>query len=323
MTNIAKIIVILTVSFFAALPVHAQRAGYVISPKNAETVLSADYLKEVVTHLSSERLGGRAMGSEGSRNAAFWLDSKFREAGLECYSGAFPHGFRSGSAMGRNIIGFIPGTSSKCVIVMAHYDNLGKLGDTFYPGADSNASGVAALLQIARMFVRMKECGRKYTHTLVFVALDGKEEDLAGASALWGRISDGRLGFGPADISLVVNLDQLGSTLSPLTKGNPDYLMMLSEAAGCMRETLQSVEKSQHIGLELAFDYYGSKDFTNLFYRRVSDQRIFLEHGIPSVMFTSGITMLNNKPGDTPETLDYPVFAKRVRLIFHYLDRIL
>ena len=84
MTKIAKLIVILAVSFFAALPVHAQRAGYVISPKNAETVLSADYLKEVVTHLSSERLGGRAMGSEGSRNAAFWLDSKFREAGLEC-----------------------------------------------------------------------------------------------------------------------------------------------------------------------------------------------------------------------------------------------
>ena len=323
MTKIAKIIVILAVFIIAAFPSSAQRAGYVISPKNAETVLSAGYLEDVVKHLSSEALGGRATGTEGSRNAAFWLDSKFRETGLECYSGAFQHGFRTGGTMGRNVIGYIPGTSSGCVIVMAHYDNLGKLGDTFFPGADSNASGVAALLQVAKMFVRMKECGRKYTKTLVFVALDAKEEDLAGASALWERITDGRLGFSAGDISLVVNLDQLGSSLSPITKGNPDYLMMLSDVNGCRRETLQSVEKSQHIGLELAFDYYGSKDFTNLFYRRISDQRVFLEHGIPSVMFTSGITMLNNKPGDLPETLDYPVFAKRVRLIFHYLDRIL
>ncbi|MBO4341275.1 MAG: M28 family peptidase [Bacteroidales bacterium] len=323
MTKIAKIIVILTVCLFTAVPAFSQRAGYVISPRNAETVLSADYLKEVVNYLSSERLGGRAMGSEGGKSAAFWLDSKFREIGLECYSGAFQHGFRSGGAMGRNVIGFIPGTGSKAVLVMAHFDNLGKLRDTFFPGADSNASGVAALLQVARMFVRMKQCGKKYSQTIVFAALDGKEEDLAGASALWERISDGRLGFGSSDISLVVNLDQLGCTMSPITKGNPEYLMMLSEASGCRREALQSAEKSLHTGLELAYDYYGSKDFTKLFYRRISDQRIFLEHGIPSVMFTSGITMLNNKPGDKPETLDYPVFTKRVRLIFYYLERIL
>ena len=146
---------------------------------------------------------------------------------------------------------------------------------------------------------------------------------MAGASDLWGRIRDGRLGFGPGDISLVVNLDQLGSTMSPLTKGNPDYLIMLSEESSGRRSTLQSVEKTQHIGLELGFDYYGSKDFTKLFYRRISDQKVFLEGGVPSVMFTSGITMLNNKPGDTPDTLDYPVFIKRIRLIFYYLDKIL
>jgi hypothetical protein len=50
---------------------------------------------------------------------------------------------------------------------------------------------------------------------------------------------------------------------------------------------------------------------------------VFLEHGIPAVMFTSGITMLNNKPGDSPDTLDYPVLMKRIRLIFYYLDKIL
>ena len=83
------------------------------------------------------------------------------------------------------------------------------------------------------------------------------------------------------------------------------------------------MNKTQHIDLELAYDYYGSKDFTNLFYRRISDQVVFLNNGIPAVMFTSGITMLNNKPEDTAEKLDYVVMRKRIQLIFYYLDKVL
>lgn len=323
MTKIAKIIVFCVLVLGLPLMAGAQRSGYVISPKNAESVVSEKYVREVVEYLSSESLGGRATGSRGASLSASWLDGQFRSTGLEPIGGAYLHGFRTDGKMARNVVGLIPGNTSKVVIVMAHYDNLGMLGGTFFPGADSNASGVAALLQVAKMVSRMKECHRTYNASVLFVALDGKEQDLAGASDLWSRIRDGRLGFGPGDISLVVNLDQLGSTMSPITKGNPDYLMMLSEEASGRRSSLSNAEKSQHIGLELGFDYYGSKDFTKLFYRRISDQRIFLENGIPSVMFTSGITMLNNKPGDTPDTLDYPVLMKRIRLIFYYLDKVL
>lgn len=323
MTKIAKIIVFCVLLLALSQSVAAQRSGYVISARNAETAVSEKYVKDAVSYLSAESLGGRAAGTPGGAAAASWIDLQFRQAGLETIGGTYLYGFRSGSALYRNVIGVIPGTSSRVVIVMAHFDSFGRLGDSFYPGADSNASGVAALLQIALMFKRMKECHKSYGATLVFVALDAKEKGLAGSSDLWTRINNGRLGFSPADISLVVNLDQLGSSLSPITKGNPDYLMMLSEEATGYRTTLVSAEKTQRIGLELGFDYYGSKDFTKLFYRSVSDQKVFLEHGIPSVMFTSGITMLNNKPGDTPDTLDYPVFMKRIRLIFYYLDKIL
>ena len=323
MTKIAKIIVFCVLAVGLPFMAAAQRSGYVISPKNAEAAVSEQYVREVVEHLSSESLGGRATGTPGGAAAAAWLDGQFRDIGLEPIGGAFLHGFKVDGSRARNVIGLLPGSGSRVVIVMAHYDNLGILGGTFFPGADSNASGVAALLQLARMVTHMKACHKTYTSTVLFVALDGKEKDQAGAADLWSRIRDGRLGFGPADVSLVVNLDQLGSTMSPITKGNPDYLMMLSEETTGRRSSLTNAEKSQHIGLELGFDYYGSKDFTKLFYRRISDQRIFLENGIPAVMFTSGITMLNNKPGDTPDTLDYPVLIKRIRLIFYYLDKVL
>ena len=121
----------------------------------------------------------------------------------------------------------------------------------------------------------------------------------------------------------MVNLDQLGGTLAPLTEGNSRYLMMLSEEATGRRSSLASANKGRGFGLELAYDYYGSKDFTRLFYRRISDQRVFLEHGVPAVMFTSGITLLNNKPQDTPDSLDYDVLHDRIRLIFYWLDKVL
>ena len=323
MTKIAKIIVFCALALALPLRAAAQRSGYVISARNAETAVSEKYVKEAVEYLCAESLGGRAAGTPGGAAAAGWIDLQFREAGLENVGGTYLYGFRNSGAMCRNVIGKISGAGSRVVILMAHFDNYGKLGGSFFPGADSNASGVAALLQIARMFKKMKDCHKTYNTTLVFVALDAKEKDLAGAADLWSRIQGGKLGFKAEDISMVINLDQLGSSMSPITKGNPDYLLMLSEESTGRRSTLQSVEKTQRIGLELGFDYYGSKDFTRLFYRSISDQKVFLEHGIPAVMFTSGITMLNNKPGDTPDTLDYPVLMKRIRLIFYYLDKIL
>ena len=78
---------------------------------------------------------------------------------------------------------------------------------------------------------------------------------------------------------------------------------------------------NSRIGLDLAYDYYGSRDFTKVFYEKINDQRAFLERGIPSVLLTSGITMLNNKVSDDAGTLDYPVLQKRVVLIFNWLSR--
>ena len=312
MKRIPKIVAFLLLA--AALPRPGTLCAQTPPARDREAVLRAE-----VEFLCDSLSAGRGLGTPGAQSGTFYLLRQLRNAGLRTTVQSFTAAGRTG----HNIVAVTPGWYRRYIIVGAHFDALGTLGGRIYPGADANASGVAALLQLAKMFTRLKECGKNYTHTLVFVALDAKESDLAGASALYSRISQEKLGFSAEDVSMVVNLDQLGCTLSPLTKGNPDYLMMLSDAATGRRESLLAAEQSAHTGLELAFDYYGSKDFTNLFFRRISDQRIFLEHGIPAVMFTSGITMLNNKPGDTPDTLDYQVLAKRVRLIFHYLDRIL
>lgn len=328
MTKILKIIIISLL--LPVLPARGQQ--YNISPVNADVVVSPESIRAKVERLTDPALGGRATGTEGGKRCAYALVDTFREMGLKPLSGAWLHGFYTSEGLARNVIGLIPGSSwpTRYVVLMAHYDNLGFLNGNFYPGADSNASGVAALLELSAMVTHMNTCHKMYGCGLLVVALDGKEKDQAGAAELWRLLDKGRLtdpvSGNPiyADqISLVVNLDQLGGTSSPLTDGHPRYLMMLSDEATGHRSALQHANAGRGLGLELSYDYYGSKDFTRLFFRQISDQRVFLEHGIPSVMFTSGITLRNNKTTDTAESLDYDVLCDRIRLIFRYLDKVL
>ena len=328
MTKILKLFIIC--ALLVELPAWAQR--YTISPINADVVLKKEHIRSNVEYLCAESLGGRATGTEGGRKTASWLEGNFRVLGLQPLGGAWLHGFNTSEGLARNVVGLIPGSASPStyVVLMAHYDNLGLLNGVFYPGADSNASGVAALLEIAAMVKHMNTCHKIYRNGLIVVALDAKEKNQGGAEELWRLITQKKL-LDPvsgqpvtaSQISLVVNLDQLGGTSSPLTEGNPRFLMMLSDESNGRQASLNNANKDRGFGLELAYDYYGSKDFTRLFYRRICDQRVFLEHGIPSVMFTSGITLLNNKPEDTPASLDYDVLHDRIRLIFRYLDKVL
>ena len=186
MTKILKIFII----SFLLLELPAWGQGYTISPINADAVLNADTIRANVEYLCDESLGGRATGTEGGRKTAAWLEGNFRVLGLQPRGGAWLHGFNTSDGLARNVIGLIPGsaTPSRYVILMAHYDNLGYLNGTFYPGADSNASGVAALLELAGMVKHMNTCHKIYGSGLIVVALDGKEKNQAGAAELWRLI---------------------------------------------------------------------------------------------------------------------------------------
>ena len=129
--------------------------------------------------------------------------------------------------------------------------------------------------------------------------------------------------FEAKDIDRMVNIDQVGGTEAPLKSRRPDYLMMLSEPENGRRDALLIANMSPEVSLDVAFDYYGSKDFTRVFFRTISDQKPFLDNGIPSVMFTSGITLRNNKANDTADSLDYGILRRRVLAMFYYLVRVI
>ena len=112
-----------------------------------------------------------------------------------------------------NIIGSIPALkkTKKTIVITAHYDHLGKMGEnTYFPGANDNASGIAMLLELARYYTKNPS---KYN--LVFIAFAGEEAGLIGSSYFvqypWLKLED---------IHFLLNLDIMGSGEEGITVVN-------------------------------------------------------------------------------------------------------
>ena len=266
-------------------------------------------LEAHVTFLADSSCAGRGMGTPGATNAAFYISRHFKDCGLAVSVNKFVVEGRTG----RNIIGIRrnPG-ASKYVVVMSSNDGLGVLGGNIYPCADANGSGVAALLELAAD--RRKHAGKP--KNFVYAATDGHHMGMAGAQELVRYLE--RIGIRTRDIVMVVNLDTMGANLVPPDDSKQDYIIAL----GGLRYRGSMEYGNIGLGLSITYDYYGSQGFTDMFYRRVSEQKAFLDKGVPCVMFTAGITDNTFKKTDTAETLNYPVFARRVELISRWMLRL-
>ena len=304
--------------------------------EKAKSLITQDKLRSEVAFLTDTTCQGRASGTKGSEEAARWVSTRFEEAGLFKMADSWTHRFNiSPGLYGHNVIGMLAGSRSipcdRYIIVGAHYDHLGISGGKTYPGADSNASGVAALTSLAKMTGAMRKMGRIFGSNIIFVAFDALELGLKGSESLWNMIQYGRLTdpvtgaqITPDKVDLMVNIDQIGSSLAPISKGKDNYMIMLGTPSleKSRRNTLNTCNKECGTDLEIGLDYYGSANFTKVFYR-LSDQRHFVDNKIPSVLFTSGITMNNNKTRDKAASLNYPILKKRIYLMYHWIEKML
>ncbi|HNX50135.1 MAG TPA: M20/M25/M40 family metallo-hydrolase, partial [Thermoanaerobaculaceae bacterium] len=109
-------------------------------------------------------------------------------------------------AWSRNVVGFLAGSDptlrDEAVVIGAHMDHLGRVGDVIYPGADDNASGVASLLEIAKAFAA---CEPKPKRTVIFAFWAGEEEGKLG-SGHWVRHPSWPL----VKTTAYLNLDMVG-----------------------------------------------------------------------------------------------------------------
>ncbi len=104
----------------------------------------------------------------------------------------------------QNVIGIVEGSGVKdsAIVITAHYDHLGMMGnELIFPGANSNAAGVAMLLSLAKHFYMIRP---KYS--IIFVALGGEELGFAGSKAF---VNSSPIPI--SNIKFLLNFDVIGT----------------------------------------------------------------------------------------------------------------
>ncbi len=194
-----------------------------------------------------------------------------------------------------NIIGVLPGTDEKLkdeyVILSAHLDHVGKQGDRIYfPGANDNASGSAALLEIAKAFQKAEI---KPKRTIVFVLFSSEEAGLLGATNYVKNP------IFPLDKTVaILNMDCIGYGDS-IQLGN-------GKSAPNLWNMAKEIDKN-------------NANFTvqNTWNGGGADASPFHDKGIPALYFvtTNSYEHLHYMT-DTPETLNQPLFENITKLAY-------
>ena len=171
--------------------------------------ITVDELKNIMSFLTSDELEGRDTGSVGIENAAVYLETKLNQYGIEPYYNSYRDNFKVDSLDAFNIIGYLEGDDSKLknefVILSAHYDHIGIVkpinGDSIANGANDNATGVAAVLAMAKYFASKKDNKR----SIMFVLFSAEEKGLLGSSHLSKRLKNDNL-----NLYTMVNFEMIG-----------------------------------------------------------------------------------------------------------------
>jgi hypothetical protein len=199
-----------------------------------------------------------------------------------------------------NVIGVLPGAdparADEAVVIGAHYDHLGLVGGTLYPGADDNASGTAVVLGLARAFAAAGPRER----TLVF-ALFGAEET--------GLVGSGHYVRAPAvplaRTVAMLNFDMVGRLRDGrLSVGGVD-------SGRGLREVVTDAARATGASPTLSGSPFGPSDHSQ-----------FYGAGVPVLFFHTGAHPDYHRPGDTADKLDAAGMAQVAALGARITERL-
>lgn len=233
----------------------------------------------------ARRFPDRSPGSSGSAQAAEWVSARLGEFGLEQEREEFSVEVAGEGRMRLvNLAGVAPGPSPQTIVVMAHRDNLGRS-----PGAVDNASGIGALLELARS-IRTAS----HAHTFVFLTTDGGAYGALGAAQFartWERANQ---------VVAVVNLDAVAGRGAPRvqfagdTPRSPAATLVATADARILEETRRAAARpstgAQLLDLAFPFSLY--------------EQAPFVVTGTPAVTLTTGGDRPRRPEGDTLAAID-------------------
>ena len=283
-------------------------------------------IEQDIAVLASDSLEGRATGTEGERKAAAYVASRFESLGLEPKgaNGFFQeytfnphptlaiHGQGDSTSLGMstvqpitgvNVCGFLNADKPLTVIVGAHHDHLGWgdenslfRGDSaVHNGADDNASGVSALLALAK---RLNDRKASLAYNYLFLTFSGEEKGLWG-SKKWIEQATVPL----SEVNFMFNMDMVGRL-------NAEQVLAVYGSG-----TSPAWGMVDQVQTELTFTFHESGVGP-------SDHTSFYLEGLPVLHFFTGQHEDYHKPSDDADKINYPGIVQVVDLMDSLLLRL-
>ena len=300
--------------------------------KYAETITIFD-LEKHLNILASDSLEGRETGKPGQKMAAAYIANHFKELGLpacvetvDSYTKvrktSYYQKFKIRSdrlsriwkkkvvVKGENVLGYIKGTDLKneLIVISAHYDHLGKNDSLIFNGADDNASGTAAIMEIAQAFMIAKKEGKGPRRSVLIMAVSGEEKGLLGSK----YYTDNPI-YTLENTVANLNIDMIGRIDDWHNNANYVYLIGSDMLSQELHNISEEVNK-KHVGLELDYTYNKEDDPNRYYYR--SDHYNFAKNNIPVIFYFNGVHEDYHKTTDTIEKIEFKKIEVISRLIF-------
>ena len=293
--------IILITPLFCACTVSVHAAEKNSAYQAAFESIKAEDLGRHVGRLADDEMKGREAGQPGGREAADYLAGQYKKFKLR---GAGDDGgfFQPFSNNFRNVLAVIKGSDSELkeqvIIVCAHYDHLGfggpaSLGEygKIHSGADDNASGTAAVLELAEA---MTFFSTPLKRSVIFANWDAEEKGLLGSRHwVWQPTVPIK------NVKATINLDMVGRL-------RDDRLKIFSSRSGEGWRRLFCLHNDQS-GLHLLFPW-GIKPN--------ADHYPFFNHGVPAVLLNTGLHDDYHRPSDKAELINRAGMARVTRLLF-------
>ena len=209
------------------------------------------------------------------------------------------------------IEGSDPVLKKEIVIFSGHADHVGETGGTVHPGADDNASGCAAILEIAQAFQSLE---KKPLRSLLFLWVTGEEIGLFGSQSYVNNPL-----FPLENTVADLNMDMIGRVKgvadstedTPMTGKNGLFVITGNQS----RELVDiAKEVDQKTPLDLDYSLSGRNHPLQLFSR--SDHYNFVKKDIPVLFFSTGLHTDYHKPGDTADKIDFEKMELVTRTIY-------
>ncbi|OIQ24063.1 M28 family peptidase [Lacinutrix sp. MedPE-SW] len=280
--------------------------------KYSKTITPSE-LEKNLFKFSSKEFQGRGVSQPGQKKAASFLKDFYLENNIEVNLQTVPASFlpEKITTDSENVIAYIKGEEKpeEVLIISGHLDHLGIDNDEIYFGADDNGSGSMAILEIAQAFKIAEKEGHKPKRSILFLHLTAEEIGLQG-SLYYTQNPKFELSKTIANL----NIDMIGR-VDKHHSDNPNYIYVIG-ADRISKELNFINEKTNNAFTNLELDYkYNAESDNNRYYYR-SDHYNFAKQNIPVIFYFNGTHDDYHKPTDTPEKINYPLLAKRSKLIF-------